>query len=69
MMNKKGKIKNKDNDKEKVKLLKCPYCGKMKVTFHFHECKLSMKEYYGCSSCDNWCTKCAKGWEDGNPEW
>lgn len=54
-----------ETKKEEIKLLKCKYCKKSKVNFHYHQCKKGIQEFYGCSDCDNWCIACKPDW---NPD-
>tara|TARA_Y100000287_G_C14036227_1_gene264139 strand:+ start:106 stop:291 length:186 start_codon:yes stop_codon:yes gene_type:complete len=54
------------NNKENIefKKEKCPYCKKKTVSFYLHECKRAIQEYYGCNTCDNWCTNCKANWSN-----
>lgn len=55
---------SKNKKSNEFKVLKCPHCKKVKVTFHLHECERSYSEYFGCSSCDDWCVYCNSKWND-----
>ena len=55
---------SKSKKQVEVKFLKCSYCKASKVSFHLHECERSFSEYYGCSSCDDWCIYCNLKWND-----
>ena len=56
------------NNKENIefKKEKCPYCKKKTVSFYLHECKRAIQEYYGCNTCDNWCTNCKADWSNND---
>ena len=58
------------NKKENIefKKEKCPHCKKKTVSFYLHECKRAVQEYYGCNTCDNWCTGCKAEWSNNDKE-
>ena len=58
-----AKMAKKIKDVE-FKKVKCYFCKKKSVTFHFHECKRSIQEFYGCIDCDNWCIDCKTNWDN-----
>ena len=57
-MSKKNKVK--DNTK-----VICDVCKEI-MDFHMHDCGKTMSMYFGCLSCDNFCSKCKKKKDDSN---
>ena len=45
---------------------KCLFCKTKTVGFHLHNCKRAIQEYYGCSTCDDWCTTCRPNWQNND---